>query len=352
MKNIKSIIFIIAILTITIILVINRTNKSKAESSTGTKSTPKVKIVAKVLSKDTLNTKTFVTGSLIPWKMIDLQTEIAGRVVLNNIVEGKTYAKGDLLIQLNDDELKAELNKQKADLKLWTAKEKRIQQLINKEAISLEELDEATAKIAQINADIDLIESKIRKSKLLAPFDGKIGISDITEGTYLSPGTSISQYFQTDNIKVEFDVPEKYKSEVKVGDVISFKSLNKSKSATVYAIEPLINNQTRTFKVRAKAGNPDKILTPGAYTEIELGNNTTTISYMVPTNAIIFGKPKPIVYIVKEGKAIPKPVDLGLRTEVEIQIIDGLSPLDTVIVGGLALVKPNAQVSIDQLIKE
>jgi len=352
MKNLKSLIFLFVILVAIAFFIFKRMQNNDIEKQGKLDNAAKpIQIVAKVLSFDTLNQRTFVTGNLIPWKMTVIQSEIAGRVVVNNIIEGKSYTKGTLLLQLNDDELIAERRKLKAELELWKTKEKRIKQLVDKQAISLEELDEAVAKIAQINADISLVESKISKSKILAPFDGSVGTSDITEGAYLMPGTSITQFFQTSNIKVEFNVPEKYKTEIKLGDVISFNSLSKSFKASVYAIEPLINNQNRTFKVRAKAENLDKLMTPGAYTEVILGNNSQFISYMVPSNAIIFGKPSPTLYKVKNGKAVSQPIEMGIRTEIDIQITKGLEPGDTIIVGGIALLKPNAPVTIDQIIQ-
>ena len=188
-------------------------------------------------------------------------------------------------------------------------------------------------------------------TELRAPFDGVIGLRQISVGAYASPTTVVSKLTRIVPLKVEFAVPEKYVNEVNPGTALSFTidgSLQ-NYSATVYAKESALDQNTHTLTVRALYANPNGRLTPGRYASINLKKQEIEDAIAIPSEAIVPEMGKDKVFLYKSGKAQPVDVTVGLRTEDRVQVLRGLSVGDTLITSGTLQLRTGLPVILDHV---
>jgi membrane fusion protein, multidrug efflux system len=292
------------------------------------------------------------TGTLKPDEEVDLAFETSGKIVSINFTEGTRVKKGDLLAKINDRPLQAQLEKLESQLKMAEAKEFRQRSLLDKDAISQESYDQVQTDVQTIKADINLIKARISETELRAPFDGNIGLRNLSEGSFATSSTKISRLIKISPIKIEFSIPEKYASEIKIGYPITFNidGSNEVYKASVYAVDPKIDIDTRTIVLRALYPNKDEELKSGRYAGITLQMSQIDNAIAIPTEALIPEMEGEKVFIYKNGKAQSVKVNTGLRTESKIQITEGLKFGDTVITSGIMQLRQNLPIILDTVI--
>lgn len=291
-------------------------------------------------------------GTLRPDEEVDLSFETSGKLVQINFTEGTRIKKGDLLAKINDKPLQAQLEKLQVELKMAEAKEFRQRSLLNKDAISQESYDQIVTDVQSLNADIDLVKAHISETELRAPFDGVIGLRYISEGSYATPSTKIARLIKTSPIKIEFSIPEKYASEIQKGYPITFTIGGSTNiyNASVYAVDPKIDIETRTIVLRALYPNNNEELKTGRYAGVRLELSKIDNAMAIPTEALIPELEGEKVFIYKRGKAQSIKVTTGLRTESQIQIKSGLNFGDTLLVTGILQLRQNMPVVLDTVI--
>ncbi len=149
---------------------------------------------------------------------VDLKSEVSGKIVEILFKEGSRVNKGDLLVKINDAELQAQLMREKYTLELLKDKEYRQKKLFEKEAISQEEYDDALNQFNVSKAEVDLVKAQIDKTEIKAPFNGIVGLKNVSEGSYITPSAIIASLQNINPIKIDFSIPEKYSGSVKIGD--------------------------------------------------------------------------------------------------------------------------------------
>ena len=292
------------------------------------------------------------SGTLKPDEEVDLSFETSGKIVGINFTEGSRVKKGELLAKINDRPLQAQLEKLVAQLKMAEAKEFRQRSLLEKDAISQESYDQVQTDVQSLNADINLIKARISETELRAPFDGIIGLRDLSEGSFVTSTTKIVRLTKISPLKMEFAISQKYASEIKIGYPITFtiEGFSKPFNASVYAIEPKINVETRTIVLRAMYQNKNEELKPGVYANITLELSNIDNAIAIPTEALIPEMEGVKVFIFKKGKAQSVKVNLGLRTEALVQITEGLNFGDTLITSGIMQLRQNLPIVLDTVI--
>ncbi len=320
---------------------------AKGGKGSGAKSTPS-NVGTFVVRAEKLSNEVYASGTIMANEEVQLQPEVAGKVKQINFSEGSKVSKGQLLVKINDDELSASSRKLKLQFELAEQKLNRYKQLIAINGISQEEFDVAQNQYNTIKADIDLINAQIAKTEIRAPFDGVIGLKNVSEGAYVTPNTIIAGIQQINPVKIDFSVSEKYSSLIKNGDKVSFSVEGNANMLTgkVFAIEPKIDMTTRTVQVRALCLNPNGNIYPGAFARVKLALQDIDSAMMVPTESIIPDLKGKKVYRIKNGQAEPAKVITGLRTDEKIQIIEGLNIGDTIVTTGIMTIKPGASVKI------
>lgn len=292
------------------------------------------------------------TGSLLPDEEVELSFETSGKVVAIYFQEGKRVKKGDLLAKINDKPLQAQLLKLKAQRKLLEEREFRQRQLLERDAISRESYDQVSTELQSLQADILLIEARIAETEMRAPFDGIVGLRMISEGAYANTQTKIVRLVKISPLKIEFSIPERYAGQVTSGYPIQFfvDGIRDTFNASVYAIEPKVDVNTRTIVTRALYPNKNEELKPGRFAKVEalLSQINNTIS--IPTEAVIPEMDGEKVFIYKGGKAQQVRVTTGLRTSDHIQITEGLQFGDTLLTTAMLQLRHQLPVKLDTLV--
>ena len=223
--------------------------------------------------------------------------------------------------------------------------------LLERDAVSKEAYEQVKTELATLNADIDLIESNIAQTELRAPFDGVIGLRQVSVGTYASPTTIVAKLTKISPLKVEFAVPERYANDVKTGAGLDFTLEGKLNTfhATVYARESKIDPTTHTLTIRALYPNANGAVLPGRYTSIKLNKDEIQDALAVPSEAIVPEMGKDKIFLYKSGKAQPVEITTGIRTEAEVQVLQGLQAGDTIITSGTLQLRTGLPVTLDNI---
>ncbi|MFN3756212.1 MAG: efflux RND transporter periplasmic adaptor subunit, partial [Flavobacterium sp.] len=223
MKVKKLLIFflIIALLGLIIYRIVDNTSKATvAPANGGLKTTLSVNGI--VLESQRFSNQINLTGSIEANEMIDLRSEVSGVVQQINFQEGSKVQKGQLLIKINDIDLRAQLSQAQTRANLSAENERRARLLLQKEAISQEELDIAIAEHQSNVAQIDLVKAQIAKTAIVAPFSGKIGLRYISPGAFVTSTTPIAKLVNNQIVKITFSVPEKYAASMMQNAEIQF----------------------------------------------------------------------------------------------------------------------------------
>jgi membrane fusion protein (multidrug efflux system) len=279
-----------------------------------------------------------ITGTVLANESLELKSESSGKITKINFKEGAKVHAGDLLVQINDEEIRAQIEKQRYMQKLNKDNEYRQRQLFKKEAISQEEYDNALNRLNTTISDIKVLEAQLQKTRVYAPFNGTIGLRYVSNGAYITPSTVIATLYNNSPAKIEFAIPSRYSPLISTGKKIRFTIENDTSrvfDGEVYAIEPHINEETRTLKLRALADNSKGFLISGQFVKVDLILNSKPDALMIPTQAVIPGQAGQKVFVARAGKAKEVTVETGTRTNVSIEVLSGLQPGDTVITTGI-----------------
>ena len=306
---------------------------------------------AKIIKPQLLTDQIQISGSLMPDEEVDLSFETSGKIVEINFDEGSAVKKGQLLAKVNDRQLQAQLQRLVAQLKLAEDRVFRQNALLERDAVSKEAYEQVKTELATLNADIDLVKANIAMTELRAPFDGVIGLRQVSVGSYASPTTIVAKLTKIIPLKIEFSVPERYASQVKKGTNLNFELEGKLSSfpAKVYATESRIDQSTRTLTVRALYANSNGELLPGRYASIQLKKEEIPNAIAIPSEAIVPEMGKDKVFLYKSGKAEPVEITAGIRTEAEVQVIKGLQMGDTIITSGTLQLRTGLPVTLDNI---
>jgi membrane fusion protein (multidrug efflux system) len=310
-------------------------------------------VVAQILRYESLDDVIRTTGSLLPDEEVHLSFETSGKIVGIFFAEGTEVRKGTLLAKVNDQPLQAELKKLEAQVPLAQDRVFRQKSLLEKDAVSQETYEQVTTDLEKLEADIELVKSRIAQTELRAPFDGIIGLRLMSEGSFASPTTVVAQLTKIRPLKVEFSINERQANEIKRGTNLDFTidgNLQKY-SASVYALEPQIDMKTRTMKARAMYPNADGKLKPGRSASIEIKLHEIANTIVVPSETIIAEMGRSVVYVYRNGKAQQVELTRGLRTESKVQILNGLNAGDTLIATGVMQLRNDMPVTIDYFVE-
>ena len=352
-KRIKSIIIVLTILVVLLLIflpkLLSSGDSGQAMQNPG-RMNIEVPVTAHIVAYENLSDIVYTTGTILANEEVELRSEISGKITQILFKEGAYVKKGDLLVKINDSDLQAELRKAASKVKLVEDRETRQRQLAQNQMISQEDYESTLNDLEASKAEYDLIKAKIDKTEIRAPFSGVIGLREVSEGSFVTTSNIIARFQSLSNLKIDFAIPQKYASQVKIGDELSFKLSGSDfqYKAKIFAIEPKIDPSTRTLKLRAICTATYKGLFPGAFANVELNLKETEEAILITTVAIVPELKGQLVYLYRGGVATPQKVELGLREEKRVQITSGLAEGDTVITSGILQIRPGAKVKITE----
>jgi len=295
-----------------------------------------------------------VPGTIVANETAEIHPEVSGRIVRLNVAEGKYVSKGTLLAKLYDGDLIAQLNKLKVQLNIAEKTEERQAQLLKIQGISQQDYDLSLLQVNSLKADIGIIQTSIAKTEVRAPFSGRLGLKNISPGAYVTPATVIAVINQTDRLKLDFTVPEKYIDQLKTGQLVQFgfEGSSANRQARIIATESNVMENTRSLAVRALVTGKDPALLPGTFAKVRLSLDPDPNAILVPTQAVLPQARGKKVILYKSGKALFTDVTTGIRDSARVQIIDGLKPGDTLVVTGLLSVRPDGNIQLGRIINQ
>jgi membrane fusion protein (multidrug efflux system) len=311
-----------------------------------------IPVTVQIVKDTVMNNTIELTGTVDPNERVNLISQTAGNITGIYFSEGGHVTKGQVLVKVYDQDLQATLKQNQYQLALAKENEYRNRILLQKEAVSRQEYDTSLSSYNTLKAQTEVVKAQIARTVIRAPFSGTIGLRSVSPGGYLSPTTPIATLVNTDPMKVTFSVPERYRPLIKIGGKINFTvaSSRKTYSAAVYAIDPAIDQVSRTVTVRARAANPHNEISAGGFAKINLILEQSPRTILVPTQCVIPDLKSSKVFIARNDTAVAVPVKTDTRTDVAIEITDGLKPGDSLIISGIIQMRPKVPLKITKVV--
>lgn len=311
------------------------------------------KVDAIIVKAQTFAENIEVPGNIIANESTEIHPEVSGRIVYLNVAEGRTVSKGTLIAKLYDEDLQAQLKKLQVQLQIAETNEKRSSQLLEIQGISKADYDASLLNVNNIKADIEIIRTSISKTEIRAPFNGKLGLKNISPGAYVTPADVIAVINQTSLLKMDFTVPEKYSAQMQPGRTVNFtyQGASQKYTARIIATESAVTPTTRSLMVRSVIQQNDPKLLPGAFAKVQLSFDPDPNAILVPTQAVLPQARGKKVIKYEGGFARFVDVTTGIRDSARIQIVEGLQKGDTVVVTGLLSTRPDAPIAINKIVE-
>jgi membrane fusion protein (multidrug efflux system) len=312
---------------------------------------PPARVDAFVVQRSTVSETIEIPGTLVADEATEIHPEVSGRVTGLYVREGAYVNKGALLAKLYDGDLQAQRRKLEVQLKIAQTTEDRYDQLVQIGGISKQDYDLTALQVSNLRADLDIIRTSIQKTEVRAPFSGKLGLKEISTGAYVTPTSIITSIQKTAGLRIDFNVPEKYTSDIKKGQTVNFtvEGNERTYTAAVMATESGISEETRSLTVRAQVKGDATGLIPGGFAKVRLSFEPNVNALRVPTQAVVPQARGKKVYLYRGGTAQFVDIETGVRDSSLIQVREGLKQGDTVITTGLLGLKPEAKVTLGKV---
>lgn len=286
-------------------------------------------------------------GSLSPDESVMIRPEIAGRIAQLHFREGQRIEAGALLVSLDDSITRAELAQAQANLNLAEKNFQRAQMLFKRGASNAQALDEANAEQQASRASVALSQARLDKTRILAPYEGVLGLRQVSPGDYLSEGQDIVNLEVLDPLKVDFRIPQKAVSQIRLKQTIEI-SLDaypgERFSGEIFAINPRLDEAGRSQAIRAQINNTEGRLSPGQFVRVSVILEERPNALVVPEEAIMPVGDQRLVNLVVEGKVELREVVLGKRQAGKVEVVEGLQGGETLISAGWQKVRAGSPV--------
>jgi len=293
-----------------------------------------------------------VTGTLVADEWVRLAPEINGSIKALPFIEGGAVKQGDLIVQLDDALLAAELKQAESTFELARLRHERDRKLLDRNSISRAVYDESQAQLQEGRAVLEVAQVKLQKSRILAPFDGFISLRNVSVGTYVTAGQELLVLVDDTPLKLDFRVPERLAHVINPGTAVRFEIGRRGNGqryeAEVTATEQAITPDSRTLLARARYENAGRELLAGSFARVvlQLGAHETVLA--IPEEALIGTASGYRVFTISEGKAQMSEVKTGVRRDGLVAITTGLEESDQVVISGHQLLAVGTPVRIVQ----
>lgn len=289
-----------------------------------------------------------LVGSLLANELVDIKSETEGTVQEIKFTEGQLVNKGDLLIRLDETKFASALAEAESNFKLSKATFERSQELSRNHLISQQEYDQAAATFELNRATVERRQRDLKDARIYAPFSGVISTRYVSPGQVIARDTRMTVLVDLDPVKVEINVPERFLSQVRVGQELDLSVAAfgaKKFRGKVYFVAPEVDPLTRTAVVKAEVPNPQHELSPGMFANLDLTLKVRDQAIVIPESALVMQQDKMSVWVVGADDSVqPRPVIVGLRMPGLIEITQGLQSGEKVITEGIQKMRPGGKV--------
>lgn len=298
---------------------------------------PPVPVETTLPKVETIDDVTVASGVLLADSAVMITPEVPGRIKQVGFTDGSQVNLGDLLYELDNALLQAEVSQAQALFDNSQSQYDRQAKLVEGGSGNISSRDDAKAQLAVAKASLELAQARLAQMSIKAPFAGTVGLSKVEVGDYVIPGAPLVNLVDLDPLKVDFKIPETYLNRVRTGQAIYLKLAgfeDKDFTGEVVAIDPAIDPSMHSLSIRGKLPNPGKQLRPGLFTQVSLVLETRENALLVPESSIQLSKDGPFVYVIQDDSAVMTPVTIGARKDSWVEIIKGIDMNTRVVISG------------------
>jgi membrane fusion protein, multidrug efflux system len=298
---------------------------------------PAMPVEAAAARVDTVVDAILATGQIEALQSIELRPDIEGRIVQILVREGSSVARGTPLFKIDDAELKAQVAQVTAELDLARQSLNRTRELLQQKASSQAELERAEATMRSNEAQLELLKVRLDRSLVRSPFAGVVGQRSVSLGDYVTKDTKLAAIQTVSPQRASFQVPERYAEQLKVSQQVSFRVAalpGRTFTGMVDFVDPVVQLPGRTITVKAKVPNPKRELQSGMFIEARLATAVRPNAVVIPEDAVLPLQGANFVWVVADGKATRRQVELGVRTPGFVEAKSGVANGEQVVVGG------------------
>jgi membrane fusion protein (multidrug efflux system) len=288
-------------------------------------------------------------GSLRSNESVLLRPEVAGRIAQIGFRDGAGVRRGQLIVALDASVNEAEVAQARAEYELALSSLKRTEDLARQNFISSSAQEQAASNVQVSAAKLKLAEARLAKMKIVAPFDGVVGIRNVSVGDYVKDGTDLVNIEDVGTLKVDFRLPERSFAQIRVGQPVEVTAdalPNERFRGALEAINPRIDAAGRSLEVRAKLANPERKLRPGMFVRVRVIVGSRADALLVPEEAIVPLGEDFYVFRIENGAAKRIKVKTGVRRDAKVEIVEGLAAGDQVVTAGMRLVRDGQPVKV------
>jgi membrane fusion protein (multidrug efflux system) len=288
-------------------------------------------------------------GSLRSNESVVLRPEVSGRIATIGFRDGQPVRRGQLLVGLDATLNEAEVAQARAEFDLATSSLRRTEDLASKSFVSSSAQDQAASNVQVAEAKLRLVEARLAKMRIVAPFDGVVGLRNVSIGDYVKDGAELVNVEDIRTLKADFRLPERYFPQLKAGLLVELTAdaLPGSRYAgAIDAINPRVDASGRSLEVRARLDNSDGRLRPGMFARVKVLLGERPNALMVPEEAVVPLGDDFFVYTVADGKAKRVRVKLGVRREAQVELLEGVRAGEQVVTAGIRVQRDGQPVRV------
>jgi membrane fusion protein (multidrug efflux system) len=287
-------------------------------------------------------------GTIEAEDAITVVSEIDATVIDLPFKEGAAIAKGGLIAQLDDIQLRAEEERAKAILEQRKVTYERIKTITDEGLGTAQSLDDAAAALKVAEADLALIRARLLKTRIVAPFAGIIGARRVSPGAFVRAGTPITELAQVNRLRINFSAPERYYSSLQRGAEVKVSTTaypGYELTGRVAVIEPIVDQATRRAKIIARIDNPGDKFRPGMSANVTVVLSERENALVIPSEAVFVEGNQALVFVIQADSTVARtPVELGTRLSDKVEVLNGVAAGTMVVRAGHQKLFPGAKV--------
>jgi membrane fusion protein, multidrug efflux system len=298
---------------------------------------PAMPVEAAAARADTVVDAILATGQIEAMQSIELRPDVEGRVVRILVREGSPVAAGTPLFKIDDAELRAQVAELEAERDLARQSLARTRDLLSQKASSQAELERADATMRSTEAQLDRLKVRLARTVVRAPFAGVVGQRFVSLGDYVTSDTRLAALQTVSPQRASFQVPERYAEQLKPGLKVTFRVASlpgREFTGKVDFVDPIVQLPGRTILVKAQVPNRRRELQAGMFIEARLATAVRPSAVVIPEDAVLPLQGSNFVWVVADGKATRRQVELGVRTPGFVEVTSGVEDKEQVVVGG------------------
>ncbi|MDZ7363458.1 MAG: efflux RND transporter periplasmic adaptor subunit [candidate division KSB1 bacterium] len=287
-------------------------------------------------------------GTIEAEDAITVVSEIDATVIDLPFKEGAAIAKGGLIAQLDDIQLRAEEERAKAILEQRQVTYERIKTITDEGLGTAQSLDDAAAALKVAEADLALIRARLRKTRIVAPFAGIVGARKVSPGAFVRAGSPITELAQVNRLRINFSAPERYYSSLQRGAEVKVSTTaypGYELTGKVDIIEPVVDPATRRTKIVARIDNPGGKFRPGMSANVTVVLSERENALVIPSEAVFVEGNQALVFVIQADSTVVRtPVELGTRLRDKVEVLNGVAAGTMVVRAGHQKLFPGAKV--------